>query len=206
MRMNEKATNKRNWQYEIDLLRDISIIMTVWKIFSLCASFPAIVVMLVELFDGSSIIWVFWIPLKMYAIVWGILTALLFISYYLVFVPMHRGKYRLIFEMDHNGISHIIANNQMKKARKVAFLGVLAGIFSRSPMVAGSSIIAGTRNSMYTSFNGVTKIVLYRKKNKIILVEHHIARNTIYTASEDFEAVSVYIIGRCKSEIKKVYK
>lgn len=206
MRMDEKNINKHSWQYEIDLLRDISIIMTVWKIFSLCASFPTIVVMLAELFDGSSIILVFWIPLKIYAVVWGISTALLFISYYLVFVPMHRGKYRIIFKMDHKGISHIVAKNQMKKARKVALLGILVGIFSRSPMVAGSSIISGTRNSMYTSFDGVTKIVLYRKKNKIKLVEDHIARNIIYTAPEDFEAVSGYIIGRCKSEIKKVYK
>lgn len=206
MGMNEKTTNKCNWQYEIDLLRDISIIMTVWKIFSLSALFPTIIVMLVELFDGSSIVWILWIPLKMYSIVWGILTVLLLLSYYLVFVPMHRGKYRIIFEMDHNGISHIVANNEMKKARKVAFIGVLVGIFSRSPMVAGSSIIVGSRNSVYTSFDGVTKIVLYRKKNKIILVEDHIARNMIYTAPEDFEAVSRYIIGRCKSEIKKVYK
>lgn len=206
MRINEMTQNMYSWHHEIDLLKDVSIIMTVWKIFSLCASFPAIVVMLTELYDGSSIIGKLSILLKMYAIIWGISTALLFISYYLVFVPMHGGKYRIMFEMDDKGIRHIVASRQMKKARKVAFLGVLVGVFSRSPMLAGSSIISGTRKSMYTSFAGVTKIVLYPKKNKIILVEEHIARNMIYTAPEDFVEVSRYIIGRCKSRIKKVYK
>lgn len=206
MQIDERNINRLSWQYELDLLRYISIIMTVWKIVSFCAFLPAIVVMLAEFIDGSDIISVLWIPLKIYAIVWGISTAVLFSSYYLVFVPIHGGKYRILFEMDHKGIKHIVAKQEMKKTRQVALLGIFIGLFARNPMVAGSSIIAGARNSMYTSFNCVTKIVIYSQKQKIILIDSHVARNKIYTSPEDFELVTKYIIRRCKSEVKKVYK
>lgn len=198
--------NKRSWEHDINLLKDTSIVITVWKIVTLVSFFPVFILLVCELLDGDLNLETLGEIGKVYFLIAGIMTGLLLFSYYIFFLPIKGIHYLIIFEMDDIGINHIMGKKQRKKAKILSWVGTIFGIMAKSPTVVGSSVIAGSRQSMYTKFKDIKKIIVYTKRSKLKLISKDLTRNIIYTSKEDFEEIYEYIKDKSNKKVEILMK
>ncbi len=181
------------WDIDINLLKDLFVFFTVWKLFLLTSSFVPAFLFLLDLIEGNlgsqSII----NYIKVYFMLVGLFTVLLLISYFIVFIPAAGVKYGLTFEMNNKGINHIVREQQRKKNYLFAFFGMTAGMSANNPVTAGANMIAYSRQNMYTPFKKVKKIVYYKRTGIIKLIGFDLTRNVIFTTKENSDMVFKYI-------------
>ena len=183
------------WSYGMNMWKNPTILITVWKVFMIGAMFPVLLVTILTLFE-DGIIDGFTIFFKMLLLMGSIMTGLVVIAYPIVAI-MNGGSYQVIFELDDKGISHIQMDKQFKKNQVMAFITVLAGAAAGSPKVAGAGLLAGAKQSSYSEFNKVQKIVANSRRH-VIYINESIQHNQVYVAKEDFEQVKAYIVGHCE--------
>lgn len=139
---------KYHWYYELNMFKSTAILGTIIKIFGIII----LVMWLLDLiFSGFEDVWA---VTKIMLLIFAGFVVLSLLGY-LVVAVMYGGKYCVLFEMDEQGVSHIQLPKQFKKAQ---VMGLLAALVSGNPTTAGAGILAATRNSMYTSFDGVRSI------------------------------------------------
>ena len=190
---------KYRWVYEMNMITNPTIFLTVFKIF-------------------------FWIILVMWAVfglilyvfpgdwegLWGMskaalaglgIMAVLTVLGVLVLAAIYGGKYVVLFEMDENEVKHIQVPRQFKKAQAVAALTALAGAVSHRPTTAGAGLLAATKNSSTSEFKLVRSVRAHRRLH-VIKVNQLLNRNQIYVPDEDFDFVYDWIKSRC-TNVKK---
>lgn len=178
------------WVYEMSLWKNPTILMTVWFIFVIGALFPALLMFFLTLGDGF--VAALEIFLQVEGLVVCIITVLLLIVYP-VFVLFNGGKYCVVFTMDEKGILHSQMDKQFKKSQVLSMITLVAGALGGSPQTAGAGLLAGTKQSSYSSFDKVTR-VKSRPKRHVIYVNASLNHNQVYASSADFPYVEAYII------------
>ncbi len=183
------------WQQDMNMWKNPTVLMTVWKVFMLSSAFPALLLFFVVLADDgfAEAILAF---IKIFLLVAAIATGLVMIAYPIVAFA-YGGKYQVVFEMDEKGISHIQMQKQFEKAQVLAWLAVMAGAAAESPVTAGAGLLAYSKNSSHSEFKKVTKIVC-KPRRKVIYVNQTLEHNQIYVDPKYFDQVADYIIARCK--------
>lgn len=157
----EKSENKektKTWDYRMHLFGDATVPKTLIKIFFFIILSILFFVVLLEIIDGNISLDVFVELAAVFGLIYLGLIVLTLFTYYIVFALIHGGKYDIIYQMDAKGVSFIIAKGSMDKVKKTAFFGAIAGIAAGSLTTIGSSMLAGTRNSMYTRFASVPRL------------------------------------------------
>ena len=86
---------------------------------------------------------------------------------YLIYALIMGGEYCVVFEMTSEGISHTQVAKQFKKTKILAIIATMAGAASGSASLAGTGILAGSKNSLYTPFKKVYLIKVVRKRDVI---------------------------------------
>lgn len=186
------------WTYGMNMWKNPTIMITLWKVFFLGGMFPVLLVTILEIIEQSFIdaVRVF-VPMFLGMI--GIITVFVIMAYPIVAV-INGGRYQVVFEMNDKGINHIQMQKQFKKNQVVAMITVLAGIAAGSPETAGAGLLAGSKSSSYSEFKNVKRIV--SKSNRhVIYVNGALEHNQVYVAKEDFEQVKTYIVNHCQSAI-----
>lgn len=182
------------WVYEMSLWKNSTIPKTVAKVVFFASMVPGLLVTLLTLEQGiAEAAKVF---LGVAGLVLGIM-AVLFLMAYVVVSVMYGGKYCVAFEMDNKGVKHIHMQKQYKKSQVLSMLTILAGLAAGSPQTAGAGLLAGARNTSYSSFPKVIGIKADPKRN-VIYVNESANRNQVYAADEDFEAILEYLSAYCK--------
>ena len=186
------ADGKYRWTYEVSLYRNPSLFLLVWKIFFfiLLAIFGC--VMIADVINWGTRNIVSNLKFLLYFLIG--MTVVVGLGYLLYAVIMG-GKYRVLFEMDEDGINHKQMPEQAKKAKAVSALTVLAGLFSRNVTTVGVGLNAA-RTEMYSDFSKVRKVIAYPHTN-LIKVNELLSHNQVYAATEDFDFVLNYITGHC---------
>lgn len=182
------------WSYGMSMWKNPTILITVWKVFMIGAMFPVLLMTVLTLAE-DGLVEGFTIFLKMLLLMGGIMTGLLIIAYPIVAI-INGGSYQVVFELNEKGISHIQMQKQFKKNQVMAFISVLAGVAAGSPRVAGAGLLAGSKQSSYSEFTKVRKIVANSKRH-VIYINESIQHNQVYVAKEDFNQVKDYIISHC---------
>lgn len=182
---------KYRWYYELSMLKNPVILITVLKVFGLVFG-------ILFLFLAASIVKNYSFgKLAEYAV-----PALLFILFftvliivsYLVLAAMFGGKYLVLFEMNEEGVRHIQMPAQFKKVQAVAWLSGAAGFAIGDPIGGiGRGLVIGTKNESYTDFSHVSKLRSQPYFNTIKLVEI-LNHNQIYATNEDYNFVLQYIL------------
>ena len=134
------------WNYEMNMWKNPTIIMTVWKVFMLSGSFPVLLVTIMSLVDdglGKA----FQTFLQMALIIYGIATVLVLIAYPIVAI-INGGKYQVVFEMNEEGVKHIQMEKQFKKSQVMSSLAVLAGIFTLIGLVPKLALLTAVKPGM----------------------------------------------------------
>lgn len=183
------------WTYGMSMWKNPTILITVWKVFMIGAMFPVLLVTVLTLVE-EGLVDGFVIFFKMLLLMGGIMTGLVMIAYPIVAV-MNGGSYQVVFELNSEGINHIQMQKQFKKNQVLAFITVLAGAASGSPQVAGAGLLAGSKESSYSDFKHVKKIVVSAKRH-VIYINESLQHNQVYVAKEDFDQVKAYIVDHCK--------
>lgn len=190
---------KYRWVYEMNMITNPTIFLTVFKIF-------------------------FWIILVMWAVfglflyvfagdwegLWGMtkaalaglgVMAVLTLLGVLVLAAIYGGKYVVLFEMDENEVKHIQLPRQFKKAQALGLLTALVGVASKRPTTAGAGLLSAARNSSTSEFRLVRSVKARRRLN-VIKVNQLLNRNQVYVPDEDFDFVYDWIKSRC-TNVKK---
>ena len=190
---------KYRWVYEMNMITNPTIFLTVFKIF-------------------------FWIILVMWAVfglilyvfpgdwegLWGMskaalaglgIMAVLTVLGVLVLAAIYGGKYVVLFEMDEKKVKHIQVPRQFKKAQALGALTALAGVAAHRPTAAGAGLLAAGKNSSTSEFKLVRSVRAHRRLH-VIKVNQLLNRNQIYVPDEDFDFVYDWIKSRC-TNVKK---
>lgn len=187
------------WLVEINLLKDTTIPLTVWKILLLCCLAPLALTVVLAVAEGNlteQLIPIF----RLFGLAAAIMTVLVLVGYYLFFIPLRGIHYPVVFEMDQKGIRHIQMPKRQDKTELLTWLGILAGALAGNPTVVGANLLAASRNQLYTEFKKVRKIHVHRRKKIIKLIASDLTRNLIYVSPEDFAFVQEHILHHCRRD------
>lgn len=189
------------WVYEMNMWKNPTLVITIWKVLLLAALAPALLVFFLNLGDGIGS--AFLAFSKIMGIVFGVVTGLLLLAYPLV-AMMNGGIYCVIFEMDDTSVKHIQMQKQFKKNQVLAMIVILAGVMTGNIQATAAGMLAGAKQSSLSSFEKVKSITVHEKRH-VIYVNEKLSHNQVYADSADFAFVSNTIIGRCK-KAKVTYK
>lgn len=185
---------KYRWVYEFPLMRNFTILFTIWKVFLIAAAVPGLLVFFLQLSDYG-----FLAALKalveVLGIVLGIVIGLSIIGY-LIYALISGGKYIVLFEMGEEGIIHAQLPRQFKKAQVIGMIAALAGAASGNLTMTGAGLISASRSAMESTFKDVKKIIGSRKGHTIY-VNAPLNNNQIYMEDADYDFVWNYITSRC---------
>ena len=185
---------KYRWVYEMSMLKNPTIFLTVFKVFG------GIVIGMFLVFGFFLYVihgdWEgLWEMTKTCGLVLAIFFGLTILGVLLV-AAVFRGKYIVLFEMDEKGIAHIQVPEQFKKAQKLGAITAMAGAGRGSLTTAGAGMLAATKNASISVYDRVRKLKP-RRRLHVIKVNYLLNRNQIYVPDEDFDFVYKYIKSRC---------
>lgn len=189
------------WTYDMNMWKNPTILITVWKVLMLAALAPALLVSLLAIGDGVAEAIGLFAKVALYTA--GIVTGLMVIAYPIVAI-VNGGKYCVVFEMDSFGVKHIQMQKQFERSQVLSMLTVLAGAAGGNIQATGAGLLAGSKQSSYSKFAKVRSVVVHAKRN-VIYVNENLEHNQVYASREDFEAVLEHILGKCK-KAKVTYK
>lgn len=182
------------WRYDLDMFRNPSIFILVFKIFFLIIVIGfGVFGILPALIRGNWEGVLF--GLKIMGIMLGIFLGLSILGY-LVVAWMYGGKYCVIFEMDEKKVTHIQLPAQAKKAQKVGIITAIVGILAKKPSTAGAGLLSASRTTSTSPLESVRKVKAYPRRN-LIKVNQLLNHNQVYARKEDFDFVLSFIQEHC---------
>lgn len=187
---------KYRWVYEFDMLRNPTILITLWKVFGLSLGLVFLFVFVLDVFQGNiggltdawSMIWPFLLIL-LFLMVLGIIA-------YLILAASYGWKYMVLFTMDETGVEHRQMKKQFDKAEALGWLAAAGGLVSGNMQAAGAGLLAATRDTSTSTFEKVRKVKSNRGRH-VIYVNQTLDHNQVYAEDADFDFVRDYIIRRC---------
>lgn len=181
------------WVYEFDMLKNPIILLTVLKIFFLVLAGMWVVFGLFRI-GNDGFIGAFAAQTKELLIPAAILFGLS-IAAYIILACIYGWKYCVLFEMNETGIRHIQMEKQYKKAQALGWLTTMAGAVAGKPGIAGTGLLAATKNEQATEFSKVKRMRSFKAFHTIKL-DGLLNHNQIYAEPEDFNFVLEYISKR----------
>ena len=193
-RVRQCEDGKYRWRYEMNMLTNPTIFLTVFKIFFyiILVGFVIFGTFLYAIHGDWEGLWGM---AKAMLIVMGVFAVLTFLGV-LVLAIMYRGKYVVLFEMDEKEIAHIQEPRQFRKAQKIGAATTMAGFAAGNYTAAGAGILSTTKSSS-TSILANVRRVKPRRWLHVIKVNQLLNKNQIYVPAEDFDFVYNFLKEHC---------
>ena len=191
---------KYRWTYDLNLLKNPYIFILVWKIFFFIFLGIFVFLTIIDAVHGYLDSERALETLKIFGYFIAGMTAVVILSY-LIYAAIMGGKYSVIFEMDDEGINHMQVPKQAKRVRQLGTLTALAGAAGGRIGTVGTGL-AATRTEMYTDFDKVRVMKVYRKRG-LIKLNGLLNHNQVFAKEEDFDFVCDYISERVPEGAKK---
>lgn len=186
------------WVYEFDMLKNPTILITVWKV--LFISFGAVMAFMLilqlaeggfrDFFDFIGFYGPFFILIAVMMVI-GVIA-------YLIVAQSYGWRYMVLFTMTDKDIEHRQMKSQFKKAEAIGWLTAAAGLVAGNAGRAGTGILAATKDSSISTFDSVKKVKAVRNRH-VIYVNETLEHNQIYAEEADFDFVNRFITDRCKN-------
>ena len=185
---------KYRWVYEMNMLTNPTIFLTVFKIFLYIILagwliFGTFLYLIHGDFEG------FLDMSKGMLVALAIMAGLTLLGV-LFLAVLYGGKYVVLFEMDEREIKHIQLPRQVKKAQAISLLTTLVGLAAKKPTTAGAGLLAAGKSSSTSVYANVRRVVA-RRNLHLIKVNQLLNKNQIYVPDEDFDFVYEFIKSRC---------
>ena len=184
------------WFYELDMLKNPTILITVWKVLGIAFGTVALFILIMDLFQGviQSISDIF-PAMKVILILLPVFFVISIVSY-LILAWTFGWKYIVLFEMTDEYVKHIPTPKQFEKTQALNWLTVMVGALAHKPTIMGAGMLAGAKSSSTSVFKDVEFIRVRRKRNTIH-VDQLLDKNQVYAEDADFDFVEKFIKGRC---------
>ena len=180
------------WVYEYPMLKNPTILFTVWKVLLLsCAICVVLVGVPLTFTEGSDAL----LGLAKGFGAAALIMLPLSILGYVILAASYGWKYMVLFEMDDTEVRHIQMKKQFKKAEAMGWLTAMAGLAAGNLTAAGSGLLAASKSRSVSVFDHV-KQVKPNKAMHVILVNEALEHNQVYADGEDFDFVLKYILDR----------
>ena len=184
------------WTYEYDMLKNPTILLTVWKVLGLSIGIVMLLYFLTDLFDGGFRSAEDWLGLgKLFLVMAGIMLCLSIIAY-LILGYLYGWKYQVLFEMTAEYVRHIQMPKQFKKAQAIGWITALVGVMAGKPTATGAGLTASARSTMTTELKNVASVII-RKSRNTIHVNQKLDHNQVYAEDEDFDFVADFLKKHC---------
>lgn len=187
---------KYRWYYEFPMMKNPTLLFTVWKVLGLAFFIVWLFIFLISLGDvlsyGFGSILKFtgaFLLLFLFFMGLGLLA-------YIVLAAVYGWKYIVLFEMDEKEVVHIQMPKQFDKAQAVGWLTALAGLAGKSLPAMGAGMLAASKNSSTSVFADVKEVKGVRQQHTI-RVNQMLNRNQVYADDPDYDFVWNFITGRC---------
>ncbi|SEA90351.1 zinc-ribbon domain-containing protein [Oribacterium sp. KHPX15] len=189
------------WVYEFDMIKNPTILITVWKVLLMSCAIVMILVMFFRIMDGDF----FNLPdpddLAEY--IGGLVLVMLFMAFlsvvaYLIVAKSYGFRYMVLFTMNENEIEHRQMKNQFDKAKAMGWLTAAAGLAAGSLGRAGTGMLAATKTASTSVYDHVKKVKSDRRHN-VIYVNETLDHNQIYVDEADFDFVRNFLIEHCRN-------
>lgn len=191
---------KLHWYYEFKLLKNPTILKVLWKIFFWIFVAMWAFISIINIFDGLFNMKDFLDVSKVFLLLLVGFEVLVAIGY-LLYAAIQGFKYCVMFEMDEESVKHTQMPRQFKKAQAMSVITMLMGMASGKPGTVGTGMLAGSKQSMVSSWKAVRSIEIDAKHN-VIKVNERLNKNQVYAEDADFQYVEDYI----KSHVSKKCK
>ena len=188
------------WVYEFRMMKNPSVLFTIWKIFGGILGGVWVLETVLMLFDGfdAEVFLHNTFAIAIFALVFFVLGV---ISYVIV-AAMNGWKYIVLFEMNEEGVTHTQMQKQFEKAQAIGWLTEMAGLLTGNLTTAGIGINTAIHNSLHSEFAKV-KNIRVRRGRHTIYVNELLNKNQIYAEPADFDFVLNYISARIPSGAAK---
>ena len=189
---------KYRWIYEFEMLKNPSILITVWKVLALSFGIVMAFTLLVTLISGD---FKYWNAEDAFGFFRGFLLLLVFmmalgVVAYFIIAAIYGWKYMVLFTMDKDGVEHRQMVKQFEKAQAIGWLTAAAGALSGNIGRVGTGILTATRTSSISVFANVRTVRSVRRRHTVY-VNQLLFRNQVYANDEDFDFVRDFIIRHC---------
>ena len=188
------ADGKYRWVYEMHMMKNPILMITVYKAFGLTFIILWVIMAFISLISGDGLESVMF-STKVVLIIIAIFVPLIFLAFLLV-AAMNGWKYVVMFEMDEHGLLHRQLQKQVKKAKAIGWLAVIAGLLGGNRGAASAGFVAATKQELYSDFSAV-RSVKAKRGFSTIKVNETLTRNQAYASKEDFDFVYQYILAHC---------
>ena len=187
---------KYRWYYEFPMMKNPTLLYTVWKVLALAFFIVWLLIFLISL--GDAVSYGFRSVLKFtgaFLLLFLFFMGLGLIAY-IFLAAVYGWKYIVLFEMDEKEIVHIQMPKQFDKAQAVGWLTALAGLAGKSLPAMGAGMLAASKNSSTSVFADVKEVKGVRQQHTI-RVNQMLNRNQVYADDPDYDFVWNFITGRC---------
>ena len=190
------------WFYEMDMLKNPTILFTVWKVLGIAFGVVALFTFIMDLFqEVITSVSDIWPAMKVIMILVPVFFVISIIAY-LILAAVFGWKYIVLFEMTDEYVKHIPSPKQFKKAQALNWLTVMAGAIAHKPTVMGAGMLAGAKAASTSLFKDV-EFIRVRRKFHTIHVDQLLDKNQVYAEDADFDFVEKFIKERCvKAKIR----
>ena len=191
---------KYRWVYDVNLLTNPSVFITVVKVLLISVIITYAFVLGICLLDGNMSEESFLSLTKVFGIVAAVLLGLGIVGY-IVYAIIVGGKYTVLFTLDDNELVHQEYGKTLEKARLIGELSMIAGAAGGSVGGTGTGLLAKSRTSMTTRLNRVRRVKPCRWMN-MIKVNERWSRNRVYVKKQDFDFVYNFLCEHCVNRKK----
>ena len=189
------------WTYEFDMLRNPTILITVWKALGIPIVLVMVINLIIQLTEGIRGTGDLAGLGKLFLILVGIFFVLGILGY-VVTAAMYGWKYQVLFEMTEDHVSHIQMPKQFEQAQALGWLTSFAGIKTGNRGLAGQGLNIAARNAMTTELENVVTLKL-RPRRHTVHVNKRLDRNQVYAGKGDFDFVAEFLKAHCpKAKVK----
>lgn len=183
---------KYHWYYELSLLKNPVIFITVCRVLGISIFIVYIFVVCITACDGGhGVMDQIWDITKVFALILCGASVLALVGY-LFYIVIAGSHYCVLFEMDEKGVKHTQLPKQFKKADALGTVLALAGLATGKIGRVGQGLMIKGQQSMSSDWNKATSVIINRSQNTI-KVNERLFKNQVYAADEDFDFVVDFI-------------
>lgn len=189
------ADGKYRWYYEFPMMKNPTILFTVWKVLGISFGIVFLFVTLVDACDSVNFMESLWGTVKIFLIILGIFFVISLLAYFIV-AATYGFKYIVLFEMDEEEIVHIQCAKQFKKAQALGFITMAAGVLTGKPAMTALGLQGAVKSSTASDYATIKKLK-FKKRSGVIHISHGLNRNQVYACPADFDFVADYLKAHC---------